>query len=246
MFPPASHVSALVATILAALDSSVHILYSGEQTSSMTNPSSSPLRAGLIGYGYAGKTFHAPLLRAVPGLELTVVGSSRPGSRTRRHSRCHDSARRWRLRRILSSTCRHRNSQRQPLSSRRRGAEGGQARRRRQALHRSTSPKHASWCSWPVEQNRLLSVFQNRRWESDILAAKSILASGVLGKVMHFEAHMDRFRPLVRQRWREDPGPGAGLWFDLGPHLIDLTLASLRSARLRARQHRNAAPGRQD
>jgi predicted dehydrogenase len=35
---------------------------------------------------------------------------------------------------------------------------------------------------------------------------------------------MDRFRPGVRQRWREDPGPGAGLWFDLGPHLIDLSL----------------------
>jgi len=35
---------------------------------------------------------------------------------------------------------------------------------------------------------------------------------------------MDRFRPLVRQRWRENPGPGAGLWFDLGPHLIDLTI----------------------
>lgn len=47
---------------------------------------------------------------------------------------------------------------------------------------------------------------------------------GALGQITHFEAHMDRFRPLVRQRWREDPGPGAGLWFDLGPHLIDLTL----------------------
>jgi len=74
------------------------------------------------------------------------------------------------------------------------------------------------------QHDRLLSVFQNRRWESDILAAKSVLESGVLGKVTHFEAHMDRFRPLIRQRWREDPGPGAGLWFDLGPHLIDLTL----------------------
>src|SRR5215470_2312960 len=38
----------------------------------------SPIRVGLIGYGYAGKTFHAPLIRAVPGLELTVVGSTRP------------------------------------------------------------------------------------------------------------------------------------------------------------------------
>jgi predicted dehydrogenase len=45
--------------------------------------------------------------------------------------------------------------------------------------------------------------------------------SGVLGEISHFETHIDRFRPQVRQRWREQTGPGAGLWFDLGPHLID-------------------------
>lgn len=50
------------------------------------------------------------------------------------------------------------------------------------------------------------------------------LESGVLGEVSHYECHMDRYRPLVRQRWREEPGPGAGLWFDLGPHLIDQAL----------------------
>src|SRR5205814_231251 len=52
----------------------------------------------------------------------------------------------------------------------------------------------------------------------------AILRSGVLGEISHYESHLDRYRPLVRQRWREDPGPGAGLWFDLGPHLIDQAL----------------------
>jgi predicted dehydrogenase len=51
-----------------------------------------------------------------------------------------------------------------------------------------------------------------------------VLESGALGEVSHYECHMDRFRPNVRQRWRENPGPGAGLWFDLGPHLIDQAL----------------------
>jgi predicted dehydrogenase len=74
------------------------------------------------------------------------------------------------------------------------------------------------------QHRRVLSVFHNRRWESEIRAAKEILESGVLGEVSHYECHMDRFRPAVRQRWREDPGPGAGLWFDLGPHLIDQAL----------------------
>jgi predicted dehydrogenase len=44
----------------------------------MTSSSSTSIRAGLIGYGYAGKTFHAPLLRAVPGIDLSVLGSSNP------------------------------------------------------------------------------------------------------------------------------------------------------------------------
>ena len=74
------------------------------------------------------------------------------------------------------------------------------------------------------ETGRLLSVFHNRRWDSEILATKAVLDSGVLGQVTHYECHMDRYRPNVRKRWREDPGPGAGLWFDLGPHLIDAAL----------------------
>jgi predicted dehydrogenase len=56
------------------------------------------------------------------------------------------------------------------------------------------------------------------------LATKAILESGMLGEVSHYECRMDRFRPNVRQRWRENPGAGAGLWFDLGPHLIDQAL----------------------
>jgi predicted dehydrogenase len=67
----------------------------------------------------------------------------------------------------------------------------------------------------------MLAVFHNRRWESEIRATKEIIDSGVLGKIKHYECHLDRFRPNVRKRWREEPGPGAGLWFDLGPHLID-------------------------
>ena len=74
------------------------------------------------------------------------------------------------------------------------------------------------------EQGRLLSVFHNRRWDSEVLATRAGIASGILGKISLLEVHMDRFRPSVRKRWRESAGPGAGLWFDLGPHLIDQAL----------------------
>jgi len=70
----------------------------------------------------------------------------------------------------------------------------------------------------------LLSVFHNRRWDSDFLTLKALLADGTLGEVRYLESHFDRFRPEVRQRWREMKGAGSGIWFDLGPHVIDQAL----------------------
>jgi predicted dehydrogenase len=74
------------------------------------------------------------------------------------------------------------------------------------------------------QQNRLVSVFQNRRWDSDFLSIKQGIVNGLVGAVKHFESHIDRFRPTVRHRWRESDGPGSGIWFDLGPHLVDQAL----------------------
>ncbi|MDM8621041.1 Gfo/Idh/MocA family oxidoreductase, partial [Escherichia coli] len=68
---------------------------------------------------------------------------------------------------------------------------------------------------------RVLSVFHNRRWDSDFLTLKGLLAEGVLGEIAYVESHFDRFRPQVRDRWREQGGPGSGIWYDLAPHLLD-------------------------
>ena len=68
---------------------------------------------------------------------------------------------------------------------------------------------------------RLLSVFHNRRWDSDFLTVKTLLSEGTLGEILFFESHFDRFRPQVRNRWREQAGPGSGIWYDLAPHLLD-------------------------
>jgi predicted dehydrogenase len=70
----------------------------------------------------------------------------------------------------------------------------------------------------------VLSVFQNRRWDSDFLGLRTALAEGVLGEVVEVRSEMSRYRPAVRDRWRERPGPGSGVWYDLGPHLVDQAL----------------------
>jgi predicted dehydrogenase len=74
------------------------------------------------------------------------------------------------------------------------------------------------------ENDVLLSVFQNRRWDSDFLTVQDAIRRDLVGRIVLFESRIDRYRPDVRYRWREIPGPGAGLLYDLGPHLIDQTL----------------------
>lgn len=73
-------------------------------------------------------------------------------------------------------------------------------------------------------EGRMLTVFQNRRWDGDYLTVADLLSSGALGQVRLFEAYWDRFRPSVPAGWREVPGPGAGTLWNLGPHMIDQML----------------------
>jgi predicted dehydrogenase len=181
------------------------------------------IRVGLIGYGYAGKTFHAPLICAVPGLVLTVVGSSRPEA----------------VRKALGevTVCSAAEAAihpdvdlvvvASPNDSHFSLAAAALRAGKDVVVDKPftvTLAEARSLVQIAEEQGRMISVFHNRRWESEVQATREVLQSGALGTVSHYECHMDRYRPHVRQRWREDEGPGAGLWFDLGPHLIDQAL----------------------
>ncbi|TCI23000.1 Gfo/Idh/MocA family oxidoreductase [Exiguobacterium sp. SL-9] len=72
--------------------------------------------------------------------------------------------------------------------------------------------------------NGLVNVFHNRRTDGDFLTVKRLLEEKRLGEWKVLESRFDRFRPTVRDRWRENAGPGAGILFDLGSHLIDQAL----------------------
>jgi scyllo-inositol 2-dehydrogenase (NADP+) len=72
------------------------------------------------------------------------------------------------------------------------------------------------------ERGRMLTVFHNRRLDSDFLTLKRILPR--IGAISLYEANWDRFRPTIKQGWRETEKPGGGVWYDLGPHLVDQAL----------------------
>lgn len=87
-----------------------------------------------------------------------------------------------------------------------------------------TPPDIATMIRVAGTQQRLLTPFHNRRWDSDFLTVRRLLSEAALGEIHHYEAHWDRYRPQVVARWREDAAHGGGILTDLGPHLIDQSL----------------------
>lgn len=75
------------------------------------------------------------------------------------------------------------------------------------------------------QQKKILSVFQNKRLESDHLDAKKIIESRKLGRIVEVEWHYDRYRTnITHKKWKEDKLPGSGTWYDLGIHMVDSML----------------------
>lgn len=179
------------------------------------------LRAGLVGYGFAGQTFHAPVLSAVPGLELAAVASSRPH---KVHADWPGVAvvpdagalvSRSDIDLVVVATP---NAQHHPVAKA--ALEAG----KHVVVDKPFTLDVAEARELELlarRNNRVLAVYQNRRFDADYLTLKDVLASGELGRLVYLESHFDRFRPEVRDRWREQKVPGAGLWVDLGSHLVD-------------------------
>ena len=183
-----------------------------------------PLNVGILGFGYASATFHAPLIAAVPGLRLSTISSSRPNDVHAAWPNVPvcDTPEKLIARPdvdvVVVATPNHTHA---PLAT--------------QAL---LAGKHVvvdkpftlsaqearDLIALAKRQDRLLSVFHNRRWDGDFMSVQALLQRQDLGRIVHFESHFDRYRPVVPQRWRDSGEPGSGLWYDLGPHLLDQAL----------------------
>jgi predicted dehydrogenase len=181
-----------------------------------------PIHVALVGYGFVGKTFHAPLIVATPGLVLHTVVSSDPVKVLADHpvakvvpdlaAALADPA----VDLVVIATP-------DPLHAPQAHAalDAGKA----VVIDKPfavTLEEARAVADHAARAGKLLSIFHNRRWDSDFLTLKALIADGSLGEIVQYESHFDRFRPVVRDRWREAPGAGALL--DLGPHLIDQAL----------------------
>ena len=184
----------------------------------------SALKVALLGYGFASKTFHAPLLVRVPGLRLTHIVSSDSAKVKKDYKdvtvlgKPEDAFALPEIDVIVIATP---NSTHFPL------AQKALSAGKHVVVDKpftNTVAEAAELIRLARDRKKLLTVFQSRRWDGDFLTVRKLLADDSLGKVALFESHYDRYRPEPRPRWREQNVPGAGLWFDLGPHLVDQTL----------------------
>jgi predicted dehydrogenase len=183
------------------------------------------LRVGLLGFGYASQTFHAPLIQAVPGLALTDVSSSDAakvhralGADVKVHASAEALIATADVDLVVIAT---------PNLTHHALARAALLAGRHVVVDKpftSNAAEAGELIALARARQRHLSVFHNRRWDSTSLTVKKLLHSGVLGPIRQARMHFDRFRPRPRIRWREAEGQGGGLWMDLGPHLLDEAL----------------------
>jgi predicted dehydrogenase len=185
---------------------------------------SDEIRVGLIGFGYAARIFHLPLLHATAGYRVVAVGSSRPAEVAAvlpGIERVADPAAIAADADVDLIVVATPNDSHVPL------AEAALLAGRHVVVDKPftltlAEARHLGRLA--DEREVLLSIFHNRRWDSDFLTVQAAVRGGRLGAIALFESRLDRFRPEVRDRWRERPGQGSGLLYDLGPHLIDQAL----------------------
>jgi predicted dehydrogenase len=192
-----------------------------------------PLRVAIVGYGLAGAVFHAPLVASTPGMTVAAIVTSDPQRRIQalrdfpkvtlyatveelwRKAAQYDLA-------VIATP----NRLHVPLGIA--AMEHGLAA----VVDKPIAPSVAEaqkLINASEETGKLLTVFQNRRWDNDFRTIRSLLDADLdlLGTVTRFESRFERYRPIPKHdAWREqsDPEEAGGLLYDLGSHLIDQAL----------------------
>ncbi|MGI5506901.1 Gfo/Idh/MocA family protein [Lentzea sp. CA-135723] len=182
-------------------------------------------RVGLLGYGIAGRVFHAPLITSTEGMDLVAIVTANPERQAQARA-AHPDAKivtadelfDLDLDLIVVAT---------PNKTHVRYALKAIARGVAVVVDKPFAPSSAEaedLLATARAANVPLTVFQNRRWDSDFLTLREIV--GRLGEVRRFESRFERWVPEIWDNWREfgDPAEAGGLLYDLGAHLVDQAL----------------------
>jgi scyllo-inositol 2-dehydrogenase (NADP+) len=180
----------------------------------------------VVGFGLAGRVFHAPFVSAVPGLRLEAIVQRKGDEaamaypKTRILRSFEDALKDAAIQLVVIATPNetHFELAKQALSA------GKHVVIDKPFAATSAQAKELWQLAW--EKGVVLAPFHNRRWDGDFLTVVDLIEKSAVGRLVTFESHFDRFRPLPRENtWKEGADPANGLLFDLGPHLVDQALA---------------------
>jgi predicted dehydrogenase len=181
---------------------------------------------GVIGYGLGGRVFHAPFVSAVPGLKLIAIMTRSADEAAKAYPAA-------KIVRTLPEILDDRSIELVVVSTPNEThfalAKQALAAGKHVVIDKpfaSTGEEALELGALAGSKGLLVIPFHNRRWDGDFLTVKKLLAEAALGRLVTFESHFDRFRPIPRENtWKEAENPANGMLFDLGPHLVDQVLA---------------------
>jgi scyllo-inositol 2-dehydrogenase (NADP+) len=179
---------------------------------------------GLVGYGYGGSVFHAPVIARVPGLQLRAI-VERSGDLARRDYRsvaicrsCDELVKRDDVDLVVVSTP---NATHFPIG--RLALEAG----KHVVIDKPMTINSAEALQLKAigqAKHLILSPYHNRRWDRSFRGVEQLLRERQGGAITKFSSYFDLYQPSpMTHSWRERPGPGTGLLYDLGSHLLDQT-----------------------
>ena len=213
----------------------------------MTTDSPRPIRVAIAGFGLSGSVFHAPLIAALPAFSLDVISTS-DASRKAAAAASYPAARivdspagilelAGELDLLVLGTP---PATHYPLAKAALEAGLDVVVDKPFTVH---SAEGEELIALAGRLGRVLTVFQNRRWDGDFLTVRGLLGRGGLGTVTRFESRFERWSPDVAKAWKASAtaDDGGGVLFDLGTHLLDQALelfgpATVVHAELRARR----------
>ncbi|MEZ4827321.1 MAG: Gfo/Idh/MocA family oxidoreductase [Bacteroidia bacterium] len=185
----------------------------------------SPIKTALLSFGMSGRVFHGPFLHAHPGFEIAKVWQ-------RSKSDVHDMFPYTTIVRSMEEILEDQAIELVFVNT----PDIHHHAHTLAALHAGkhvvvekpftiTPGEAQELVDVAAEKNLMLSVYQNRRWDSDFRTLKQVIASGWLGRLVEIHSGYQRYRNFIQPNtWKEAPLPGAGIVYNLGSHLIDQAL----------------------
>lgn len=181
------------------------------------------VRVGLVGYGLSGRVFHAPLFEAA-GVDLHCVASSNaekvhadyPGIIVHPNYDALLADENVDLVVLATPSDLHAEQLLKALAAGKHVIA--------EKPFTSTVAEADTVIAAARSANRIVTCFQNRRWDSDFLTIRQLIDNDTIGEIRSYRAHFDIYRPLQPEVWREKPGVAIGVHYDLGTHLVDQAL----------------------